>query len=145
VKTKTPLTQEMAIPKQKRLLLVLSCFVLMLLAWVGILAFRPFGPRHRINRAGVGDLRKGITEGEVVQILGIPAGDYSSRRRRYVDEPITSLFIPADPTEWKEWVGDEVKVRIGFDPNGKVCLINRSWALPEQDILTRIRHWLGLN
>jgi outer membrane protein assembly factor BamE (lipoprotein component of BamABCDE complex) len=116
----------MAMSKRKLLLLGLSCFALVLLAWATFLAVCPLTPRHHIDRAGVGALREGMTEAEVVQVLGVPAGDYSSVRRVYTVNPVTSVFESAAPIAWKEWIGDEAKVRIGFDPNGKVWSISHS-------------------
>jgi hypothetical protein len=126
--TRTPLPQEIVMAKRKPLLLVLAYFVLVLLAWGAFLALRPIGPRHHIDKQGVGALREGMTEEEVVQVLGVPAGDYASGRRDYSSGPGTFVAKPSRRFVRKDWMSDEVKVCIWFRPDGKALLIDRSWA-----------------
>src|SRR5262249_35004001 len=97
----TPLPQEIVMLKRKPLLLVLACLALILLTWVAFLASWPFGPRHHIDKQGVEALREGMNEPEVVQVFGVPAGNYSTWRRRYRYERATTKFLTPQPPEWK--------------------------------------------
>jgi hypothetical protein len=126
--------------------LLLTGFVVVLLAWVGFLAVRPWVPRHRIDREGVQELRRGMTEAEVERVLGVPAGDYAYPRRRYIFPPTISTYEYIEPLAWKEWAGDEVKVRIGFGPDGTAWSISRSLAVRRTEgALDHIRRLLHLD
>ncbi len=130
--------------KKRTRRLLLAGFILVLMAWVGVLALRPWVPRHRITAEGVGELREGMTAAEVEQVLGVPAGDYSSRKRSYAGEPVTFIALYTD-LDQKEWVGDEVRVNVGFGPDGKAWTIYRSWPFcDDEDFLDQLRRLLHL-
>ncbi len=130
--------------KKRTWRLLLTGFIVVLMAWGSFLAFRPFAPRHRIDREGVRELREGMSEAEVEQVLGVPAGDYSSRKRSYAGEDVTFVALYTD-LDQKEWVGDEVRVSVGFGPDGKAWTIYRSWPFcDDEDFLDRLRRLLHL-
>jgi hypothetical protein len=113
---------------------VLACLALVLLAGAGFLAIRQYSPRHDIDRQGIGTLRKGMTEAEVVQLYKVPPGDYSTKRVAYPVGPYFTDFgwKTAEPACWKTWYTDRMRIQVGFDPDGKVCRVSQSLAEIEE-------------
>jgi hypothetical protein len=117
-------------PKRKLLLLVLACLALVLLAGAGFLAIREFSPRQQIDRQGIGAIRKGMTEAEVVRVFAVPPGDYSTKRVGYNSGTYFSSFgsEKAEPAYLKTWTTDRMRIQVGFDSDGKVCWVSQSLA-----------------
>jgi hypothetical protein len=138
--------------KRKRLLLILGCLATVLLAGYGTL--RLMAPQHRITKENIAAIKEGMTEAEVQALLGVPAGDYSSKQTGGVfilgDRPwADSFFAGPDIVErdgGKFWVGDETSVWVRFDDVGQVVVVwpGRFIANGNESFLTKLRRWLGM-
>ncbi len=74
-------------------------------------------------------LRDGMTEAEVVAVLGCPAGDYTGGAGRSIrsDDPSglwlnrgTGFLDVTDNSVYKGWISDGGAVGVVFDPDGRV-------------------------
>lgn len=102
---------------KERLLLILLC--------IGCLALVSFyvciwlsGPGHQITEERFARIKAGMTEKEVESILGVPPGDYETKKRMPL--PTRDLFVPTVPCETKVWEGNGLIITIWFDAGGKV-------------------------
>jgi hypothetical protein len=125
--------------------LCLGGFVL--LVGAAFLALWPITPRHCITEENLNKIGMGMTEDEVVQILGAPAGDYSTGKHLYHPELIGGpARVYSGRLACKEWVGDEGKIRVCFEASGRVFVAYHSGVFrQEQGVLDRLRRWLHLD
>ncbi len=121
--------------------LLLACgSVVVLTAWA-------LTPRHRITRENYRKIDFAMTQRDVEELLGVPAGDYGRgvNVAHTVDESTHSQKELLGET-YSEWYADEVGIITAADATGKVgfkCLVSVLRA-PEPTLLERIRHWLRL-
>jgi hypothetical protein len=127
--------------KRKRLLLIFGCLAAVLLA--GYVTLRLTAPRHAITSTNVQAIQEGMTEAEVVEILAVPAGNYSTGKYQGVEHyAIVSLIFSRGG---KVWLGDEAGIWVQFDQAGKVCDKSCVWfTRPEESLLAKLRRWLGM-
>jgi hypothetical protein len=113
---------------------------------------RFLAPTHRINRESYDFLRGGMTEEEVEEILGVPAGNYNTV---HVSEfpCLSGLQLPKPKvcgqitavTVWKEWKGNDAIVEIGFDSGGKLIFgFYRPVFRPDESFLEKLHRWFSL-
>lgn len=130
---------------RKRLLLILGCLVAVLLA--GYLTLWLTAPRHHITEENVAAIKEGMTEGEVEAILGVKAGDYSSKQTggQFEDIGTTGPDI-VKSRGGKYWVGEETGVWVRFDEAGQVADIWPGFFIPSgnESLLAKLRRWLGI-
>jgi hypothetical protein len=93
---------------------------------------RPFPPRFTRDMAS--RIHPGMTEQEVVAILGRPAGNYTSRIDwEWVYTPMLLVWqypegsSNEDGSTAKGWMSDEAWVAVYFNPDGRVM---RCWSEP---------------
>jgi outer membrane protein assembly factor BamE (lipoprotein component of BamABCDE complex) len=136
--------------KRKRLLLILGCLGLVLLAgYVTLRLTAP--PGHRITWDNICAIKKGMTQADIKAILGVPPGVYSSTPTGYYffsnynrGSPPTGLEL-IKTFGGKEWVGDGVSAYVLFDENGRAVEIHGGLVLDgDESFLDKIRHWLGM-
>ena len=140
--------------RHKRLLLIFGCLAAVLLA--GYVTLRLTAPRHRITPENIRAIKKGMTEQEAEEILGAPAGDYSSAKNRewFVDTinfrdgtgstiPLFSLSDLVEKRGGKFWVGDEAIIWVSFDEAGQATEMYGS-VFPNESLLAKLRRWLGM-
>jgi hypothetical protein len=140
--------------KRKRIALILGCLAAVLLAGYGTL--RLTASRHRITMRNVSAIDFGK---EVEGILGVSAGDYTTRDHLdwYMQEKTetknglpggipcqSGVFLAKEPGG-KFWKGNETSVWIRFDETGKVREIWSS-IFPNEDgsFFGKLRRWLGM-
>lgn len=102
-----------------------------LIACLGLLGMHwQTGRKDRITPANIARIEIGMTEGEVEEILGVPAGHYNK----------TSPPVKIDPDDGrcKIWVGDSPGVALLFE-KGKVAKIDRV-TVPREKTLRRAIH-----
>jgi hypothetical protein len=124
---------------KNRLLLILFC-----LAFAAIYAFCWLtAPRHRITEENFARIKEGMTEKEVESILGVPAGNYETKKRMPL--PAHDLFVPTVPCETKVWEGNGLVITIWFDAEGKVFHSRiGGWSSEEPTFLDMLRRLLGM-
>jgi len=152
---------------RKRLLLILGCLGLLLLAGYATLWLT--APRHRITEENIEAIKEGMTEKEVEAILGAQAGDYSSKQTGGQFAEIEVIIIPAPRAQpvgktrsiftgftgpdfvksrggGKYWVGEETGVWVRFDEAGRVAEIWPGLSTPSgnESFLDKLRRWLGM-
>jgi hypothetical protein len=105
-------------------------------------------PTHRIDDEHFAKLGLGMTQSEVEEILGVPAGDY-----RLIPQgsfhgglgPGAAFGGTQEQKERKWWVGDSVWIQIGFGSDGRaVAGYSGTTIKTEPSFMARLRHWLGL-
>jgi hypothetical protein len=130
---------------------LLRAFVLLSLAVILLGMPMLFHP-HRIRPESFERIRAGMTEAEVQELLGAPAGNYDGFKRSMIDiYPVSGLVLPAEPGDDKFWASRHGAVRVSFDNHGRVVDHRRHmsvastwWArlwhrlVPKQQIDSRI-------
>jgi hypothetical protein len=94
-----------------------ACVITVWLSW-----YFTRSPSHRITKDGYGDLRLGMTEQEVIEVLGVPAGDYGPGQGEIVETgafTIASHMIRRDP-KGKRWLAGDFAITVCFDAEGRV-------------------------
>ncbi|HYT90341.1 MAG TPA: hypothetical protein VEL76_16660 [Gemmataceae bacterium] len=99
---------------------------LLVLLMAGLLwCWWPSQPRHRINTEGYEQLRLGMTEQEVENVLGVPAEDYGPGKGEILDYGVftsASNSIKTDP-RGKKWLAGSLAITVCFDDHG------RAWGM----------------
>jgi hypothetical protein len=98
----------------QRLFVAFGIFLLAL-GILGCLAAAKDG-RPRLNAEKFKDIRPGMTQAEVVDLLGAPPGDYA--RNGYV-LPVYGV-VTADGVTRKEWIDDDRVYEVHYNREGKV-------------------------
>jgi hypothetical protein len=135
-----------AMKKRRWLWLLLP--VLLLAA--GFVVLRLTLPSHNITAEAFNQIRHGMTEREVVAILGVKAGDYATGPIMEINDGTSStLWID----EWSahpgsrgmsKWISDEAVIHVNFDVEGKVGHAYFGHAYPVgRGPWDRFRRWLG--
>ena len=126
--------------KCKRLLLVLACLTVMI--FTGYAAVRLTAPRPNLISENIGRIEDGMTVQEVENILGAPAGNYSSLRDAEAADLPQCYDKPGD----KIWVDDQMWLGVRFDETGKVTTYDYYRHRRNQDktFLDHLRRWLGM-
>ena len=125
---------------RKRLLLILGCVASVLLA--GYVTLRLTAPRHRITEENFAAINKGMTEEDVVELLGVKPGIYASN--------FEEVFWPdglnnREGVRHEDWVGEEIAVWIHFDKDGHVLDKFKGYVIPgNASFLDKLRRWLGM-
>jgi hypothetical protein len=110
----------------------------------------PIAPAHHITWESFKRLSADMTERDVVELLGVPAGDYNTVP---VAGPPCGNGLPAPNmygpitavVTWKEWKSNEVILSAGFDRNGNLLYADCVWAFPViESFPTKLRRWLRL-
>jgi hypothetical protein len=132
---------------RKRRFLLLSLLVLVAI----MVPFLFFGEEHRFTSQQCNRLKVGMTRGEVIQILGWPAGDYTNGKGHYLFLGVTGTTADAwhpgtnpDKTN-SSWCGEYGAIWAHFDDDGK--LTETTYWHPREappSIWTRIKCWLKL-
>jgi hypothetical protein len=104
------------------------------------LACGMFLPRHRITNETIGQIRRGISEEEVVELLGAPAG-----YRAFGKDGWLCWGGPFRDNRTETWVGDEAGVEVYFDQADRVLGCSQ---LRVEDTIewlpARVARWHGL-
>lgn len=93
-------------------------------------------PGHNITRDNAARLEARMTVTQVVDLLGVPAGNYSTG-------PIDGRAAPV-PLDTKVWESDEVKIVVSFNRHGKIYDVIIYWKTTDRSLFDRLRLWLGL-
>jgi len=137
--------------KRKRLMLIIVCLAAVLLA--GYVTLWLAAPKHRITWDNICDIKKGMTQEEVENVLGVPPGIYSSYPTgHYVfSDKLWGKLGPATGKDFikkfggKEWVRDGVSAYVLFDENGRAADIQGGLCLVgNESFLAKLRRWLGM-
>jgi outer membrane protein assembly factor BamE (lipoprotein component of BamABCDE complex) len=147
--------------KPKRLLLIVAFFASFLLA--GYVALRLTVPCNQITEQSLLAIEMGMTEEQVEELFGVPAGDYgsgggtgwysSAPKDAAMEKTITyqnkHFFEGTDFVKFlggKEWVGEDMSVYVQFDQAGRVQEVLRGDVSPTrgESFLAKLRHWLGI-
>jgi hypothetical protein len=129
--------------RRKRLYLVLGTLILVSVVVYGALWLTR--PKYRINEESVRAIRVGMTEEEVVAIIGVPPGSYAS------DGVLPNNASPLDgdePTpgsQYKTWFSERMGILVRFGASGRV---EGRWSISvfsvwEETLFERIRRRLG--
>jgi len=99
-------------------------------------------PIH-IDAGTTGQITRGISEADVVRILGAPAGNYSSG---HVFVGSGGVFaLPRSHVAVREWHTDEAQLSVYFDAQGLV-VDSRVFAMKPivpPTFLDRVRYWVS--
>src|SRR5262245_20897752 len=102
-----------SIAMKKRLfiaLCLLACFTFIL---VGSL-WAMWSPRHRINEESYQRLRRGMSRNEIIEIFGVPPGDYGPGK--VAEYEFTDLLGDALIFKFSsKWAADKVEIYVQFD------------------------------
>jgi hypothetical protein len=125
---------------RKRLLLCLLASIAFFTSGFILLSLRT-GPR--INQASFDEIQEGMTEAEVVEILGGPAGDYGPGMELRSAKFSHIGYLPVRIV--KRWSFGDSAVTVWFNTGGAV--VGKEWEddivrLPQQQgILEKFRSW----
>ena len=108
-------------------------------------AFWFFVPKYRSWEERFHDVKVGMNEAQVVEAIGIDAGDYSTGAVVMWDAGLNWRHRRA---EAKVWSCDDTEICVWFDTNGLVSdtCIARGYLIEPKDesIVQRLRRWLRL-
>lgn len=96
---------------------------------------------HRINQESFGKIKKGMTQAEVAEILGVLPGNYSRH-----ETPEVSLFVhDFSGNDWtglrvQTWMSEELWIDVGFSEEGLV-LAKVSEHLRPKGFFQRFVRW----
>jgi hypothetical protein len=139
---------------RKRLLILVGVVLAVAIVTAGTRElFRPSVPPPRFTPDMPGRIRPGMTEAEVVAILGRPAGNYASPAVCFADAcPDYKSDVWSSPagrhrpdgTTEKAWISDEGGVAVEFDAEGRVayCYFEAMWVPRPPSVTDRVRAWL---
>jgi hypothetical protein len=144
-------------PRRRFRLLRWSVFGLALVLFLTIIVVL-FRPRDPITQANWQNIRTGMTEKEVQDILGRPGMDvkqyehqlWALGKLEYDDVPLREPerrleFAAGDEvTEYKCWIGRRGCITVTLDHTGRVQ--SKSFAgfrIADPNLLERLRYWLG--
>src|SRR4051812_42356021 len=125
----------------KRFLLALLAGLLLLAALTCVA--RLGKPRHHINPETIACIEEGMTERDVEELLGVPAGDYATR-------PVSGRFFegstPRGRGVMKKWQADEATIWVWFDEEAKVTatFVPIVYFREVEHFLTKLQRWLRL-
>jgi hypothetical protein len=110
--------------------------------------------RHHVNREVLQDIRIGMTFTEVERRLGAPPGNYLGRGSVAVFGDNTPLmgqerpgarFLDAGSLHFKQWVAEDIAIRVWLDDNDRVFGIVEGQLVPmERSFIDRLCDWLGI-
>src|SRR4051794_13561142 len=69
-------------------------------------------PRHRINANSLDSIREGMSEVEVIEVLGVEAGDYTTGHVAANAEDLVAMSIP--PGSPKNWICNDYFMIVWF-------------------------------
>jgi len=113
------------------------------LALVGALWF--FAPKYRSWEERFHEIKVGMCEAEVVEVMGVEAGDYRTGTRGVAFWDAGFVWRP-HPASAKFWSADENLVCVWFDANGIVLETRISCGIDLSDltIIQKCLRWLRL-
>jgi len=131
---------EIATMTRKRLLLwLLACIAFFTVGFI-LLSLKT-GPR--INQASFDQIQEGMTEAEVVEILGSPAGDYGPGSDFVFYLPRRGWL--GSPTDERRWSAGEFAITVTFDHERRVFAKKSEEVKlrfpPQQGVLKKLRNW----
>ena len=98
-------------------------------------------PTHHINEVSAEQIKEGMTLAEVESILGVPAGDYSTRRQIVLE--LSSGSMLSAP---RYWTSNETSVCVDFDDNGHVVHVHSVPVVAvDESWWARLRRWTHLD
>jgi len=103
--------------KRRELLLVAG--LLIVAAAVGYMALRLSSPRHGINEESIKLIQKGMTEAEVVAIVGLPPGHYGQEGILPDNAAPLEGDDPRPGNYYKTWSSDSMGILVRFWRLGK--------------------------
>jgi hypothetical protein len=130
--------------RRRPFLLLGLLVVLLLVAGGGLLLLVPGPHEHHINEVCFGMIRKGMTQAEVEEILGGPAGNCRSARKQPV---AIDWWFPGQEkvASNQNWLADDYLIYVGFSSEGTVLVkLARPQDPPANDIFSIICRRLGL-
>ncbi|HEV3083779.1 MAG TPA: hypothetical protein VGY66_28615 [Gemmataceae bacterium] len=124
-------------PKRLKCLRIsLSVLSLMILGWIVI----PGRSSIKIDKSTHEQIKMGLSERQVVEILGGPAGDYTSTGSWAA---VAGGRSPRSTEVEKQWISDEGSIRIIFGPDGSVA--DKRFAvvgISSPSFFGRVRRWI---
>jgi hypothetical protein len=102
---------------------------LLALVLMGGFATRWLRPSSPISQANCDRVKDGMSETDVEEILGGPAGNYQ---------------VPSGAWVRKLWIGRDGTAVVYFDQNDTVRHVHFTPAIPRESLLEKIRRWLHL-
>jgi outer membrane protein assembly factor BamE (lipoprotein component of BamABCDE complex) len=107
--------------KKPPLLLVFSA--LFIAAGITLIILDRFVPKHQITADKLASLQVGMTEQEVNNLFGVPAGNYCGQREYALLDPgdtwdgQVSQTPDTEGSRIKRWIGDKTCFEVEFDNN----------------------------
>jgi hypothetical protein len=105
-----------------------------------VVGVRVTAPERHINRTTCEKIEAGMNEGEVEQLIGLPAGDYTSRQVVVWEG---SLRMPVG-AELKTWAADEGTILVCFHDDKVVFARFEEPIDINESLVDRLRRWLRL-
>jgi hypothetical protein len=102
-------------------------------------------PANRINANSCYQIEKGMTRLDVETLLGVPAGDHSTRAELYRHPVRPSRNPSSDKTHPTYWISDEVIIALYFDDDNCVD----GWSIDssrdlDESVWAKFRRWVRL-
>jgi hypothetical protein len=128
---------------------LLKLGVLACLGFVALVAFLWWtAPTHRIDQRGFEKIRAGMTSDDVVSVIRVPPGDYTTLQLDAMSPGLRRQtlalknFNNPDISLFKAWLCDSACIVVSFDETDKVRnAYYHSFAEPWPDVL---RRWLRI-
>jgi hypothetical protein len=128
---------------RKRVMVPLSCCVVLLL---GCLTLWLTWPVDRITRQQFVNIQLGMTEAEVVNVLGRPTGD-APKNVIIMFESVPESFMDPDSfplNSRRQWVGTDHAILVELDEHGQVSSKHFGHVNAPESMFARICRRLGL-
>lgn len=128
----------------RRRLLVIAAIALLGIATV-LVCLWCSRPRYWISQETSEKIVEGLTEEQLITIIGFPPGDYTTGPVRLVgDHKIQKgqELLEGMPKGWKVWVTDNAAVVVHFDGRGTASAIEIGWFV--EPVTARLRRWLRI-
>ena len=108
-------------------------------------------PEHRINKESCDQIRNGMTETEVVAIIGASAGDYTTAEtekerdlvRWILTDRVWQAALHGNDIRSREWLSDNGAIQVLLDQNGTV--ISKEFFSIQATFIAKLRRWLRLS
>jgi hypothetical protein len=133
-----------AMTRRRKLILAVGIFAVAVVAVpLGLHVCRQrYAPGRFIDQEHCARIKKGMTQGEVEAILGVPPGKYTNKNLIVLD-PLSWSGRPAGE-RWELWFGDEGVAEVTFDGQGAVVssTFEKGWEYSGPTAMEQIRAWL---
>src|SRR5262245_24116845 len=131
----------------KRPMILLALAAILPSSWCILLLT---APNHRITERALGQIRIGMSEADVVDIIGVQAGDYSTPASKNGTQMTLARgqaesnrnLVENDHPLVKAWICDSEMILIGFDRNIEPRVVFKAHRVMDKSTFDSIRQFV---